>query len=161
MDLNVTIEINRVCQNYDPEHLKLFVYWRKVNLKNRMVGKAGNICNKTFVSQVFFCFFLYKHATCHGFFCLLKRAIKKISTCLKLNEKKHLFKPSIILTFTQEDPQLLKSGHNGSIGKYSWTFIFRQELVFSRQSGRDNLRSADNLRYFYDSTNDVNHRIYC
>ena len=126
-----------------------------------MVGKAGNICNKTFVSQVFFCFFfLYKHATCHGFFCLLKRAIK-IFDLFKIKSKKtHVFKPSIILTFTQEDPQLLKSGHNASIGKYSWTFIVRQELVFSRQSGRDNLRSADNLRYFYDSTNDAKYRIY-
>ena len=149
-----------VCQNYDPEHLKLFVYIG-VNLKNRMVGKADNICNKTFVSQVFFCFFSYKRATCHVFFLSVQTCDKKSSTCLKLKAKNHVFKPFIILTFTQEDPQLLKSGHNASIGKYSWTFVVRQELVFSRQSGRDNLRSADNLCYFYDSTNDANHRIYC
>ena len=86
MDLNVTIEINRVCQNYDPEHLQLFVYWRKVNLKNRMVRKAGNICNKTFVSQVFLFLFVQ---TCYvsWFFLSAQTCDKKSSTCLKLNEK--------------------------------------------------------------------------
>ena len=139
MDLNVTIEINRVCQNCDPEHLKLFVCWRKVNLKNRMVGKAGNICNKTFVSQVFFVSFC-TNVLRVMFFWSAQTCDKKSSTCLKLNAKKpHVFKPFIILTFTQEDPQLLKSGHNASIGKYSWTFVVRQELVFSRQSGRQSL----------------------